>query len=72
MVFDGTFKNEFQTMSTDDFKELQSALECNENISEMAIFQKFLQCIEKLKIFLSSKSRKARLWLQYMDNIDVM
>ena len=55
-----------------DLEMLQQAAKYGDKIAEHAIYFKLEKRLDDLKTDISVKSRTAKLWLQYMEYIDVM
>ena len=72
MVFDESSPKDYTLMTESDFEEMKKAAVSGDEIVEQHVIQKFQQCIEELKQSLDRKSRTAKLWLQYIEYIDIM
>ena len=59
-------------MTKVDLEELEKAAMSGDEIEEQEVIQKFQRCMDELKQNLSSKSRTAKLWLQYIEYISIM
>ena len=72
MILEESTNAEAPSMSEAEILELKSSLGSLGNISELPVVKKFVDCIDALKVELASKSRTAKLWLQYMEYVEIM
>ena len=73
MLFDEALNQDiFQKLTKDDKKEPEQVLTSSEDITDEPIVRKWMSCLEALKLQLSEKLRTAKLWLLYMDYIEIL
>ena len=72
MVLEGNSSEEILPMTDAEIVDLKAALGSSSDISELPAIQKFLDRIDLMKVDLGRKSRTAKLWLQYMDYVEIM
>ena len=71
MLFNDSTSQEY-AMCDDDLEELKNVSNSKDEIIEEEVVRKLQRCINELKVQLSSKSRTAKLWIQYMDYIEIL
>ena len=72
MVFSDKTITEYSTLSSEDFKIIQDGTISDNSIVETEVMKKFNDCMQELRNYLSENSRTAKLWIQFMDYVDLM
>ena len=72
LIFSEESSSEFPTMTSFDLEEIQDLEVCDDKFEEADIVKKFSDCMNQLKLYLCAKSRTSKLWLQYMDYVEIM